>query len=319
MVLLVTGGAGFIGSHLTARLLDSGNKVVCLDNFDEFYSPRIKQRNVSPFIANSSYSLVEGDIRDTDLLAELSSKYRFDHVVHLAAKAGVRPSIQDPFLYEDVNIRGTLCLLECFKDKNLKRFIFASSSSVYGNRNTVPFSEEDRVDAPVSPYGATKKAGEIFCYNYHDLYRIPMVLLRFFTVYGPGQRPEMAIHKFTRLIDNGEEVPVFGSGTSQRDYTYIEDIVDGIVRSLSLDSSFEIFNLGCSRTINIKYLIEVIEKNIEKKAKLNFLEAQPGDAEVTFADIHKAETLLDFKPGTTLEDGIQHFISWYIDAKEDLC
>jgi UDP-glucuronate 4-epimerase len=292
MVFLVTGGAGFIGSHLTARLLESGYTVVCLDNFDEFYSPRIKRRNISPFISNDSYSLVEGDIRDTALLEELSSKYRFDHVVHLAAKAGVRPSIQDPFIYEDVNIRGTLCLLECFKDKNLKRFVFASSSSVYGNRNKVPFSEEDRVDAPVSPYGATKKAGEIFCYNYHNLYKIPM---------------------------DGEEVPVFGSGTSKRDYTYIEDIVDGIVRSLNLDSRFEIFNLGCSRTINIKYLIEVIEKNIEKKAKLNFFEAQPGDAEVTFADIHKAETLLDFKPGTTLEDGIEHFVSWYIDAKEDLC
>ncbi len=319
MKLLVTGGAGFIGSHLTVRLLENKWDVVCLDNFDEFYSPRIKHRNISTFVNNSSYELVEGDIRDRQLLDDLFSEHRFDCVIHLAAKAGVRPSIQDPLGYEDVNVRGTVNLLECVKDKELKGFIFASSSSVYGNRNKVPFSENDKVDTPVSPYGATKKAGEVFCYNYHSLYAIPMVLLRFFTVYGPGQRPEMAIHKFTRLIDNGEEVPVFGDGSSQRDYTYIDDIVSGIYRCIELRPAFEIFNLGCSRTIELKYLIEVIEQNVKKKAQLRYYEPQPGDAERTFADIHKAEELLGFRPTTGVEDGIKNFVSWYIDAKEDLC
>ncbi|MFQ6104148.1 MAG: GDP-mannose 4,6-dehydratase [Candidatus Glassbacteria bacterium] len=319
MLFLVTGGAGFIGSHLTEKLIADGSRVVCLDNFDEFYSPRIKRRNIRDFLSKDSYDLVEGDVRDRQLLEDLFSRYNFDCVVHLAAKAGVRPSIQDPHLYADVNINGTLSLLECIKNKKLKKFIFASSSSVYGNRNMMPFKEDDKVDTPISPYGATKKAGEVFCYNYHSLYGIPMVLLRFFTVYGPRQRPEMAIHKFTRMIDNGEEVPVFGSGTSKRDYTYIDDIIEGVLRCIDLDADYEIFNLGCSRTINIKYLIEVIAESIGKKARIKYLKPQPGDVEMTFADIHKAQKLLNYKPGTQLEVGIMNFISWYKEVKEDLC
>ncbi len=319
MFFLVTGGAGFIGSHLTERLLLKDHHVVCLDNFDDYYPPRVKRRNVHDFLDRKNYDLVEGDIRDRKLLEDLFSRYPFDHVIHLAAKAGVRPSIQDPFIYEDVNVRGTLNLLECVKSRGIESFIFASSSSVYGNRNRVPFSEDDKVDSPVSPYGATKKACEVFCYNYHSLYSIPMVLLRFFTVYGPRQRPEMAIHKFTRLIDNGEEVPIYGGGTSKRDYTYIDDIISGIEACLDLDPGFEVINLGCSRTINIKYLIEVIEKNLQKEALVKFYDPQPGDAELTYADIQKAEKLLNFSPSTKLEDGVMHFVAWYRDAKEDLC
>jgi UDP-glucuronate 4-epimerase len=275
--------------------------------------------NISKFMKKTSYDLIEGDIRDRQLLENIFSKYKFDCIIHLAAKAGVRPSIQDPLIYEDVNIRGTLTLLECARDKDLKKFIFASSSSVYGNRNKVPFSENDKVDNPVSPYGATKKACEVFCYNYHSLYDIPMVLLRFFTVYGPGQRPEMAIHKFTRLIDLGEEIPVYGNGTSKRDYTYINDVIEGVSKCIDLDTGFDIINLGCSRTINIKYLIEVIETNLKKKANVKFYDQQAGDAEITYADISKAEKLLDYKPATRLEDGVRNFVSWFNKVKEDLC
>lgn len=319
MNVLVTGGAGFIGSHLTERMLERGWSVVCLDNFDEFYSPVIKRRNIQACLKHEEFTLVEGDIRDLGVLENLFSRFRFDYVVHLAAKAGVRPSIIDPLTYEEVNVRGTLTLLECVKDKGLRNFVFASSSSVYGNRDRVPFHEDDKVDAPASPYGATKKACELFCYNYHTLYSIPMVLLRFFTVYGPRQRPEMAIHKFTRLIDRGEEVPIFGNGTSKRDYTYIDDIIGGILRSIDLSPSFEVFNLGCSRTIEITYLIEVIEQNLKKKARIKFCDPQPGDAEMTYADIQKAERILDFRPSTKLEIGVRNFVTWYLDVKEDLC
>lgn len=319
MNVLVTGGAGFIGSHLTEELLARGWSVVCLDNFDPFYSPRIKRRNLQGCLANGKFTLVEGDIRDLGLLRDLFSKYRFEYVVHLAAKAGVRPSILDPLTYEDVNVKGTLGLLECVKDKGLKNFVFASSSSVYGNGNRVPFREDEKVDVPVSPYGATKKACETFCANYHALYSIPMVLLRFFTAYGPRQRPEMAVHKFTRLIDSGEEVPVYGDGTSKRDYTYIADIVQGIVRCIDLSPAFEIINLGCSRTIDLSFLIQVIEQNLKKKAKIKFYDPQPGDVEQTYADIQKAGGLLDYKPSVRLEDGVKSFVEWYLDVKEDLC
>ncbi|MFZ3091400.1 MAG: GDP-mannose 4,6-dehydratase [Nitrospirota bacterium] len=315
MFYLVTGGAGFIGSHVVDRLLANGKKIICLDNFDNFYDPAIKRRNISEAIKNPDFKLIEGDIRDLKLLKDIFSSHKISHVFHPAARAGVRPSIADPLLYEDVNIKGTMNMLEMAKEFKVENFVFASSSSVYGENKKVPFSESDNVDKPISPYAATKKACEEICFTYHHLYNISITCLRFFTVYGPRQRPEMAIHKFTRLIDEGKKIPMFGDGSSKRDYTYIDDIIDGVMKSLDKRHGFEIFNLGESETTELRKLISLIEKNLGKKAIIEEQPNQPGDVPITYADIEKAKSMLQYNPTTKVEKGIELFIKWYRETK----
>lgn len=310
--VLVTGGAGFIGSHLIERLLAQGYGVVCLDNFDDFYDPRLKEKNISGCMRDSRFSLIKGDIRDKDLLKGTFCRGGFDVVVHLAARAGVRPSLTQPGLYADVNVRGTINLLELSARYGVERFIFGSSSSVYGARDKLPFREEDRVDRPISPYGATKLAGEQLCYTFHHLYNFKVIVLRFFTVYGPRQRPDMAVHKFTRAIDQGQEITLYGDGKSKRDYTYISDAVDGIMAALNSDGlKFEIFNLGNSRMVELRELVTTVEEYLGRKAKIRWLPDQPGDVPVTFADISKAKEILGYNPQVTIKEGVDRFVSWY--------
>jgi UDP-glucuronate 4-epimerase len=311
--ILVTGGAGFIGSHLCERLLSERLKVICLDNFDSFYDPNIKIKNVEGIKKRfpELYELVTGDIRNPEHLKGVFQGKQIDIVVHLAARAGVRPSISDPLLYQDVNIRGTVVLLESCKAHGIKNFIFASSSSVYGEKQIVPFTEEDLDIQPISPYGATKRAGELLCYSYHHLYGMNIACLRIFTAYGPRQRPEMAIHKFTRMIDQGGKIPIFGDGSSRRDYTYIDDLIDGILGVIRFHKGFEIYNLGESQTTSLKELIRLIEEAFNKKATIEMLEPQPGDVSVTYADITKAKRMLKYQPKVKMEEGIKRFVEWY--------
>jgi UDP-glucuronate 4-epimerase len=311
--ILVTGGAGFIGSHLCERLLSNGVKVICLDNFDAFYDPNIKIKNTEA-ITNKFpdlFELVTGDIRNPEQLKEVFQKNRIDFVVHLAARAGVRPSIAEPLPYQDVNIRGTMVLLEACKEYRIQDFIFASSSSVYGENQRVPFSEKDLDIQPISPYGATKRAGELLCYSYHHLYGMNIACLRIFTAYGPRQRPEMAIHKFTRFIDQGEKIPIYGDGSSRRDYTYIDDLINGILGVIQYHKGFEIYNLGESQTTSLKELIRLIEETFGKKAKTEMLEFQPGDVSATYADIRKAKRMLKYHPTVKMKEGIRRFVEWY--------
>jgi len=310
MNVLVTGAAGFIGSHLAERLLADGHAVTAVDNFDEFYDPRIKRRNISRCTENDKFRLIEADIRDADAMEKVVAD-GIDVIVHLAAKAGVRPSIAQPLLYADVNVNGTMVLLEAAAKHNIKKFIFASSSSVYGNNKKVPFSEDDNVDFPISPYAATKKAGELICHTYHHLHAIDITCLRFFTVYGPRQRPDLAIYKFACLIENGKPIPVFGDGTMMRDFTYIDDIIDGVVAAIGKCAGFNIYNLGESRPITVNDLTRKIEEALGKKAVREFLPAQPGDVERTYADVTKAVGQLGYNPRTTIEDGLAKFVQWF--------
>jgi len=311
--ILVTGGAGFIGSHLCDRLLNNGARVVCLDNFDNFYDPNIKIINVERLSRKFSeqFELVTGDIRNPDHLKKSFQKNQVDFVVHLAARAGVRPSIVEPLLYEDVNIRGTITLLEACQENKIKNLIFASSSSVYGENQRVPFSEKDLDIQPISPYGATKRAGELLCYSYHHLYGINIACLRIFTAYGPRQRPEMAIHKFARLIDQGGKIPLFGDGSSRRDYTYIDDLIEGILGVMRQHEGFEVYNLGESQTTSLRELIGLIESAFGKKANIEMLANQPGDVSITYADITKARRMLNYQPKVSMEEGIKRFVEWY--------
>ena len=311
--ILVTGGAGFIGSHLCGRLLREGYTVICLDNFDSFYDPNIKIKNIEGMGKKfpNQFELITGDIRNYEHLTETFKKNRIDSVVHLAARAGVRPSINNPLLYQDVNIRGTIALLEACKEFGIKDFIFASSSSVYGENQRVPFSEEDLDIQPISPYGATKRAGELLCYSHHHLYGMNIACLRIFTAYGPRQRPEMAIHKFTRLIEQGENIPIYGDGSSRRDYTYIDDLIEGILAVMHHHKGFEIYNLGESQTTSLNELIRLIEEAFGKKANVEMLEPQPGDVSITYADISKAERKLGYHPKIKIEEGIKRFVEWY--------
>jgi UDP-glucuronate 4-epimerase len=311
MIILVTGGAGFIGSHLCGRLMREGHQVVCLDNFDDFYNPEIKRRNIQETIGEAQFELIEGDIRDTQVIARIFRGRTFDVVIHLAARAGVRPSIDYPKLYEEVNCQGTINLLDACREFEIKNFVFASSSSVYGGNSKVPFSEEDRVDTPISPYGATKRAGELFCYSYHRLFDINITCLRYFTVFGPRQRPEMAIHKFTRLIDGGEKVPMYGDGQSMRDYTYIDDIIDGTLGAISRNKGYEIYNLGESRTIRLTDLIQMLEEALGKTAIIEGCPEQRGDMSITYANIEKARRKLGYAPRVSMEEGIGRFVEWY--------
>ncbi len=311
MLILVTGGAGFIGSHLCGRLLREGHRVVCLDNFDEFYDPEIKRRNVQESMGEAQFELIEGDIRDTPLIPRIFRGRTFDVVVHLAARAGVRPSIDYPKLYEEVNIQGTINLLDACREFGITSYVFASSSSVYGGNRKVPFSEEDRVETPISPYGATKRAGELFCYTYHRLFGINIACLRYFTVYGPRQRPEMAIHKFTRLIEKNERIPMYGDGQSMRDYTYIDDIIDGTMGAIYGNKGYEIYNLGESHTTRLSDLIRMLEEAFGKRAIIERLPEQRGDMPITYANIEKARRKLGYSPRVSMEEGIARFVEWY--------
>ncbi|MDN3515712.1 MAG: GDP-mannose 4,6-dehydratase [Candidatus Brocadia sp.] len=316
MTILVTGGAGFIGSHLVERLLSAGEQVVVIDNFNDFYLPSYKRENISAVLGNPNLTLYETDICNTVSCREIFEKHGIEKIVHLAAYAGVRPSIERPLLYEEVNCKGTLNLLELSRVYKVKQFVFGSSSSVYGNNTKIPFSEDDPVNEPISPYAATKRAGELYCYNYHHLYKTPIACLRFFTVYGPRQRPDLAIRKFTELIDHDQPVPVYGDGTTQRDYTFFSDIIDGVVSALNRQFDFEIINLGNSTPVQLARLLELIEQELGKKAKMKRLPEQPGDVQRTYADVRKAERLLQYKPKVSIEQGIRLFVAWHKGRKK---
>ncbi|MFZ5863487.1 MAG: NAD-dependent epimerase/dehydratase family protein [Nitrospirota bacterium] len=309
--VLVTGNAGFIGSHLTERLLALGHAVVGFDNFDPFYDPAIKRRNLATASSHPRFTLIEGDLRRREDVDALFVGRRIDRIFHGAARAGVRPSLKDPLLYEDVNVRGTLHLLEAATRHRVGNFVFASSSSVYGEQKKVPFSETDPVDHPISPYAATKKACELMCFTYHHLYGLPMTCLRFFTVYGPRQRPEMAIHAFTRAIARGEPLKLFGDGSARRDFTYIDDIIAGVIAALDRPHPYEVINLGESQTVAVRDVIARLERLLGTPATVQALPPEPGDVPVTYADVSKAKTLLDYAPSTSIDDGLTRFVAWY--------
>lgn len=312
---LITGGAGFIGSSLADDLLEKNNRVVVIDNFCDFYDPKIKENNIKNALKKENYKLYRGDIRDKDLLNKIFNENNIDIVVHLAAMAGVRPSIENPVLYQEVNCLGTQNILECMKEKRIMNLVMASSSSVYGNSKTVPFKESDIVDFAISPYAATKKANEVMTHVYHKLYNMNVIMLRFFTVYGPRQRPDLAINKFTRLMLEGKKIPMFGDGSTSRDYTYIGDIVDGIERSVNycLNNSnvYEILNLGNSSPVSLKEMINIIGKCLNVVPDIEELPMQPGDVDRTFACIDKAKDMIGYNPQTPFEEGIKKFVKWY--------
>ena len=312
---LITGGAGFIGSSLSERLIKEGNRVVAIDNFCDFYNPTIKENNVKELIKNSNFKLYRNDIRDRQSVKKIFEENNIDIVMHLAAMAGVRPSIENPVLYQEVNCMGTQNILEEMKAHNVKNLVMASSSSVYGNCKEVPFKENMIVDFAISPYAATKKANEVMTHVYHKLFDMNVIMLRFFTVYGPKQRPDLAINKFTRLMLEDKEIPMFGDGTTSRDYTYIDDIVDGIIRSCNYvennNDVYEILNLGNSSPISLKEMINTIGQAIGVEPKIKQLPMQPGDVDRTFADISKAKKLIGYNPKTSFKEGIERFIKWY--------
>ena len=313
MRILVTGGAGFIGSHLVERLLSLGHDIAILDDFNDFYDPQIKRQNIAAVAKDVAIHHL--DLRDSGAVRNLFHREKFEAIAHLAARAGVRPSIQNPQLYYDTNVDGTLHLLDAARVTGVERFIFASSSSVYGNSKTVPFSEDRQLIQTLSPYGATKIAGEFLCSTYSHLYGIRVVALRYFTVYGPRQRPDLAIHQFTRRIHAGKPIDQFGDGTTRRDYTYIDDIIQGTIAALKYDGPmFDIFNLGENETIQLRDLIAGIENALGEKAKINRLPEQPGDMPVTYADISKARELLGYNPSTRLSDGLPRFIEWFLQS-----
>ncbi|HLG14393.1 MAG TPA: GDP-mannose 4,6-dehydratase [Blastocatellia bacterium] len=313
MNLLITGGAGFIGSHLVDRVLaDSRARVTVVDDFNDFYDPAIKRANVSPHLAREDFELVEADICDSRAMDRLFERERFDVVVHLAARAGVRPSLVLPLEYARTNVLGTYSLLEGARRHAVKQFIFGSSSSVYGIGARVPFSEDAALVHPISPYAATKIAAESACRVYSHLYGIRVVCLRFFTVYGARQRPDLAIHKFARLIAEGKPLPLYGDGTTRRDYTYIDDIMAGVLAAMSYEkSAFEIINLGESQTVELRRLVELLENAMGKRAVIDYQSAQPGDVPLTYADVSKARLLLGYNPTTSIEVGIEKFVGWF--------
>jgi UDP-glucuronate 4-epimerase len=318
--ILVTGGAGFIGSHLADRLLARGDRVVVLDDFNDFYDPRVKRANAAAHMADPRYRLVEGDIRDRALVFGLFGEERFDAVLHLAARAGVRPSLTQPVLYEEVNCVATWHLLEAAVAHGKPRFVFASSSSVYGINSKLPFSEEDPIDRPISPYATTKRAGELQVFNAHHLHALPAVSLRFFTVYGPRQRPEMAIARFIRCLETGTPIPYYGDGSSRRDYTYIDDIADGVAAALDSDLPYEIFNLGGAHPVTLAELVAALETATGRRAELDRHPMPPGDVPVTYAAVEKAERLLGFRARVPLAEGLRHAVEWYratAGAKEE--
>lgn len=312
---LVTGAAGFIGSHLVERLLARGERVIGIDNFDPFYSPEEKWRNLATALAHPAFRLIEADCAELEEVERALGGEPFDVVVHLAAKAGVRPSIEDPLGYARANLQGTQAMLELARRRGVRRFVFASSSSVYGNNEKVPFSEEDPVERPISPYAATKRAGELLCHTYHHLHAMSVLCLRFFTVYGPRQRPDLAIRKFASLMLEGRPIPFYGDGTSERDYTWIDDVLEGVLAAIDRTASteapeFEIVNLGESRTTSLSRLVELIASSLDTTPTLERLPMQPGDVLRTYADVSKARRLLGYEPTTPVEDGIPRFSAW---------
>lgn len=314
MRILVTGGAGFIGSHLVENLIGAGHDVVILDDFNDFYDPRIKRDNIAAFAKDVAVHHV--DLRDGGAVRALFHQEKFEAIVHLAARAGVRPSIQHPRLYFDTNVNGTLHLLEAARLTGVQRFVFASSSSVYGICKTIPFREDFPLTQTISPYAASKMAGEFLCSTYSHLYQLPIVALRYFTVYGPRQRPDLAIRQFTRRIDRGEAIDQFGDGTTRRDYTYVDDIIQGTMAALSYYGPlFDVFNLGENDTIELRELITEIEKAVGKKAKINQLPEQPGDVPLTCADISKARKLLGYNPTTKFAEGLPKFVDWFLESQ----
>lgn len=311
MKILVTGCAGFIGSHVAEALLLRGDTVIGIDNINDYYDPAKKEKNLEILKKHKKFVFYKEDIRNYDNLKRIFIRENPDKVVHLAARAGVRASIQNPLLYQEVNIRGTLNLLELAKNSKAKSFVFASSSSVYGNQEKTPFSEDDDVSTPISPYAATKRAGELLCYTYHHLYNTSITCLRFFTVYGPRGRPDMAPYKFTKLIIEGKPVPRYGDGTTKRDYTYITDIVKGVIAAIDKELSFEIINLGNNKPVMLNDFIRVIEEATHRKAVIKEMPMQPGDVNITYADIRKAQRLLGYQPETSIEEGMKKFVEWY--------
>ena len=338
MNYLVTGGSGFIGSHLVEKLLKEGHFVINLDNFDDFYDYKIKIKNTLESVQKSTnfefsdkendiqklvnktksenYILYYADIRDKETLSEIFKNHKIDVLIHLAALAGVRPSIERPLDYEEVNIKGTMNLWELCKEFGVKKNIIASSSSVYGNNEKIPFSENDNVDKPISPYAATKKCTEILGHVYHHLYGIDMIFLRFFTVFGPRQRPDLAIHKFTKLISENKEIPFYGDGSTARDYTFVDDIIDGVVKSIDFveknEDVYETINLGENQVINLNEMLSSIEKELGKSANKKYLPMQPGDVQKTNADIEKAQNLIKYSPKTNYQNGIKIFVEWFL-------
>jgi UDP-glucuronate 4-epimerase len=311
--ILITGGAGFIGSHLVDRLLSEGDwQVSVVDDFNDFYDPAIKRANVKRHENDQNYRLFEADIRDRVALQQIFQEQAFKCVVHLAARAGVRPSLAQPLLYAETNVNGTINLLELAREHDIKQFVFGSSSSVYGINAKVPFSEDDPIRQPISPYAATKAAGELICHTYTHLYGIRCICLRFFTVYGPRQRPDLAIHKFASLITEGKPIPVFGDGTTRRDYTFIDDIIAGVRAAIDYSKTdYEVINLGESRTVELRELISLLEKELRAAAQIDRQPLQPGDVPQTFADIAKARQILGYDPQTQIEDGIRKFVAWF--------
>lgn len=313
---LITGGAGFIGSHLLDKLINSSN-IICVDNFDEYYSPKIKKNNIKDHLNKKNFKLYKTDITDQDKLKSIFEENKIDCIINLAARVGVRASAAETKSYISTNINGTVNLLEFAREYNIKKFIQASSSSVYGEVKDFSINEEAKINKPISIYAATKTAVEQICYTYSYLYNINTICLRFFTVYGPRQRPDMAIHKFSKLISDNKPINVYGNGTTKRDYTYIDDIIQGILACIEYDKSpYEIFNLGFSNTVELKYLIELIESNIGKKAIIKNLAMQDGDVTVTHSDISKAKKLLKYSPQVPIEEGLKKFIKWFCDENK---
>ncbi len=316
----ITGGAGFIGSNLVGKLLKLNLKVVVIDNFCDFYDSKIKEDNIKEYLLNSNFKLYKGDIRDYDLLYTIFSENKIDVIIHLAAMAGVRPSIENPILYQEVNGIGTQNVLEIAKKNNIRNLVMASSSSVYGNCEKVPFKEDMIVDYAISPYAATKKSNEVMAHVYHKLYQMNIIMLRFFTVFGPRQRPDLAINKFVRLMLEDEEIPMYGDGTTSRDYTYVDDVVDGIIRSISYienhNDVYEIMNIGNSNPISLNEMIETIGRVLKITPKIKEMPMQLGDVNRTYADISKAKKLIGYDPKTNFEEGIIRFVEWYKDKKE---
>ncbi len=312
---LVTGGAGFIGSSLTEKLLNEGNRVIAIDNFCDYYSPLLKEKNIKDFLDNPNYKLYRTDIRNSEDIKKIFSDNKIDVIVHLAAMAGVRPSIENPLLYQEVNGMGTQNILEAAKLNNINSLVMASSSSVYGNCKEIPFRENMIVDFAISPYAATKKSNEVMAHVYHKLNNMNIIMLRFFTVYGPKQRPDLAINKFTRLMLEGKSIPMYGDGTTSRDYTYIDDIVDGIIKSCDYvennDNVYEIINLGSNNPISLKEMINTIGEVLNVEPNIEVLPMQPGDVDRTYADITKANKLLGYNPSITFKEGIEKFVEWY--------
>lgn len=312
MNFLVTGGAGFIGSHVCERLLQSGHAVWALDDLNPFYSPAIKERNLREIEAlGKPFTFIKGDLTDVQALKSLFSNVRFDQIIHLAARAGVRPSLEEPELFQRVNVEGTVNLLEAARHQGVKKILMASSSSVYGVNSKVPFAESDPIFSVISPYAASKVACEALGHVYHHLYGMDVAMLRFFTVYGPRQRPDLAIHKFAKLIVSGKPIPVFGDGSTSRDYTFVSDIVDGVMACTQREFGYHIFNLGDSRTVTLSRLIELLEQSLGRKAIIEQLPAQAGDVPLTYADITKSRVQLGYSPKIKIEEGIPKFVEWF--------